>query len=118
MSFTLCTSGAIVMKAGANVSSVAKASGAILQQYSEDAEGFIYNNTRYDWVANYAGLSTAAKTVLSDITSSRAAISLMSYDPSGYTSRGEYEDVVNVLWDSVNAGLTSLKKLKIPEVNL
>lgn len=108
MSFTLCTSGAIVMKAGVYVNQTAAVSGAILQQFSDDAEGFINAMTRYDWVANYNAISTNFKPTLSDAASCFAASYLIAYDMSGYTSRGEAESIINVLYDR---GMKAIKVL-------
>lgn len=99
MAFTLCTSGAMVTQAGANVSSTAKTSGAILEQFSSQAEGYINGMTRYDWVGNYGNIGTNFKPILADASACLGAMYLASYDPSGYTSRGEYEDIVNVCYD-------------------
>lgn len=113
MSFILCTSGAIVVKAGKNVNSTASTSAAILEQCSNDAEGYINARTRYDWVANYASVGVNFKPVLADASSSLGAINLATYDPSGYTSRSEYEDIVNVLWDRAEGALKVLADEKL-----
>ena len=51
MSFTTCTSAAIVRKAGKNASSIATASGALLQDYADQAESVVCMKTHKDWVA-------------------------------------------------------------------
>lgn len=99
MSFTLCTSGAIVIKAGAGVASGASISPSILEQFSNEAEGFINSATRYDWVTNYASVGSNYKPILADVASCLAACYLIAYDMSGYTSRGEAESLINVLHD-------------------
>ena len=109
MSFTLCTSGAIVIAAGANVNSSAATSGAILQQFSDEAEGEICENARYDAVANYTGLTSAGKLFLGQLCSNIAGMNLIKYDMSGYTGRGEAEDMINVLYDTKIKGLKLLQ---------
>lgn len=102
MSFTLCTSGAIVIKAGANVSSTAAASSALLEQFSDEAEGRLCAETRYDWVANFTSLSASHPNfipVLADATSAYAGAMLITYNMSGYTNRGYAEDLINVNMD-------------------
>ena len=113
MSFTLCTSGAIVIKAGINVSDTASTSGAILEQFSNDAEGYINGITRYDWVANYNLIGTNFKTLLADASSCLAASYLIAYDMSGYTSRGEAESLINILYDRAFKAVEALKDEKL-----
>ena len=111
MSFTLCTSGAIVIKAGKNVSSSA-VSGAILEQFSDEAEGFINAVTRYDWVANYSKVGANYKPILADAVSALAGSYMVAYDMSGYTNRGEAEDVINILHDRASRAIAILKEDK------
>jgi len=109
MPFTLCTSWAIITKAGANASSIATASGAILAQFSEEAEAQTIVVGRYDWVTNYASVNANAKLILNDVTSSLAAMKVISYDMSGYTTRGEAQTMLDVLRDNASQGLALLK---------
>lgn len=97
MSFTLCTSGSIVIRAGANVNSNAAASAALLEQFSNEAEGFINGTTRFDWVANYSSVGVNFKPMLAVACSCLAAVDLISYDKSGYTSQGEADNMINTL---------------------
>jgi len=114
MSFIFCTSGAIVQKAGVNTNANLSASAAILQQLSDDAEALICMATRYDWVTNYNSASSYAKLILAKIASSEAAKHLIADDMSGYTGRGEAEDMINVLHDDVITGIQLLKNYKRP----
>lgn len=109
MSFTLCSSGAIVIKAGKNVDSTGSTSGVILEQFSDEAEAFINATTRYDWVANYSSIGTNFKQILADAASALAASYLVAYDMSGYTNRGEAEDVINILHDRATRAIAILK---------
>ena len=91
---TMCLSGAALFKAGANVSTAlteAQYDYAILQ-----AESSINVATRYNWTDGYAALNADVKYILEDVCSNLAAMYLVSYDMSGYTSRVEAEDMVNV----------------------
>jgi hypothetical protein len=115
MSFTLCTSEAIITKAGKNASSTAITSSAILQQFSNEAESFICMATRYDWVGNYSAIVSYAKYILGDAASCIAGNQIMNYDPSGYTGRGEYEDMININYDKAGRIIEYLKKYKFPE---
>ncbi len=112
MPFTLCTSGAMVIRAGANVSPTASTSGTILEQYSEEAEGYINFVTRYDWVANYASIGANFKPVLATACACLAAADLVAYDMGGYTGRGEAESMINVLYDRAQKAITKLDEDK------
>ena len=113
MSFTLCTSAAIVVKAGANVNSTAVASAAIVTQFADEAEGRLVAETRYDWVANFSKIKTNFKPILADACSAYAAAMLAGYDMSGYTNRGEAEDVVNINMDRFQKVVSLLKDDKV-----
>jgi len=113
MSFILCTSGAIVNKAGINVSSYASTSGAILEQFSNEAEGYICALTRFDWVGNYATISANFKPVLAEAAASIGGAALIAYDMSGYTTRGEAESMINVLYDRSMKAIEALKDSKV-----
>lgn len=116
MSYTYCTSGAIINKAGANINTTAAASSAIIQQFCDNAEGYVNVAIRYDFVANSAAISTNFKPMLAEVISSLAAIDLISYDMEA-VGRIEAQARINVLYDKVYNGLQFLKLIKKPEVN-
>ncbi len=99
MSFTLCSSGAIVIKAVKHVNQDFAASGAVLEQLSDEAEGRLCAETRYDWVSNFSKIKTNFKPVLADATSAYAGAMLVTMDMSGYTNRGYAEDIINMNMD-------------------
>lgn len=94
---TLCTNSNVQYEAGANASATSKAE-AYTNVYIKQAEGKICLDTRYDWVTNYASVSTIGKEILREATSCLAAISVINYDMSGFTSRQEALTMVNILW--------------------
>lgn len=94
---TLCTNGNVQYKAGANASATSKAE-AYTNVYIKQAEGKICLDTRYDWVTNYASVSTIGKEVLRQAVSALAAVDVINYDMSGFTSRQEALTMVNILW--------------------
>ena len=59
-----------------------------------------------------AGLDTDVSGLLSDVASSLVAIEGIAYDMSGYTSRIEAEDMINVLRDGAIRGLSILRDKK------
>jgi hypothetical protein len=116
MSFTLCSSGAIVRKAGLYVNSTAAASLALLTDYYDEAEGFIVAETRRDWVTYYSDVASGAKLLLADCCSDLAAIKLITYDMSGYTSLGEAGLMLDTIKTNANEALKTLKDFKSNEI--
>lgn len=108
MSWTLCTSGAAILKAGTHANSTIIASGASLAIWSTEAEGRIEAETRRTWVDNYSGLSTGIKGVLGDVCSSLIAMNIISYDTTGYLTR-EADTLLNVNDEKISRGLTILR---------
>ncbi len=95
---TFAASGAIVAKAGKNVSVAIPESA--FNDWIQEAEAEASLFSRFDWVASSAAITTVGTRVLNDAVSTLAAISAVKFDMSGYTSRIEAEDVINVLRDS------------------
>lgn len=94
---TLCINADVLKFAGASANSTATAE-AYTNVYIKEAEGFLCALTRYDWVTNYANISTIGKECLRDATASYAAIKAINYDMSGFTSRQEALQMINILW--------------------
>ncbi len=112
MSFTLCSSGAIIRKAGVNANSdVTQDETPFLDEFSDQAEGRIVAETRRNWLSEHAALPTDLKNMLDDVCSSIAAIKVVNYDMSGYLQR-EAETILDVNTDIVNKGLAALKDFK------
>lgn len=98
---TLCTNSNVQYEAGTNASTVSKAE-AYTNVYIKLAEGKICLDTRYDWITNYASVSTIGKEILREATSCYSAIAVINYDMSGFTSRQEALIMVNILWARYN----------------
>jgi len=92
---TLCTNGDVEKKSGSNATATADAE-AYTNVYIKQAEGFVCTQARYDFVTNYASVSAIGKEFLRDVTSSLAAIKVIEYDMSGYTSRTEAQTMLDV----------------------
>jgi hypothetical protein len=106
MTETLCTSGAVKLKAGANAPTLTAA------EYTDlinKAEAFACCVSRYDWVTNYGGLSDIAKNLLQDLASSHAAISVINNDMSGFTSRTESQVMLDVNYSKVVDAVNLIK---------
>ena len=99
------TTAEVGRKAGANASATSKAE-AYVNDYMTQVESFINVATRYNWTDAYSGLDVDVKGVLKMVASDLAAIYVIMYDMSGFTSRTEAEDMINVLRDSALRGLS------------
>lgn len=115
---TFCVSGAVLAKAGKNVSSEV-VSGSLLvgtdiyvDNYIKQAENLINTMSRVDWIAAFAGLSASTKLLLEQVCSDLAAMYAIQYDMGGYTTRTEAETMLDVLRDSSLRGLSLLRDQK------
>ena len=106
-----------MIKAGAGRS--AGISGGILigtdnavEMWITQAEGVINTACRYNFTDNYASLNNDVKKILEDAASNLAAIYAICYDMSGYTSRVEAEDMINVLRDAALRDISILRDKK------
>ena len=109
-----CTTAQVEQKAGAGASEV-----SITDPYTNDyvaqAESVINTVCRYNFSDVYATLNDDVKMILQQIASDLAAIYVISYDMSGYSSRIEAEDMINILRDSSLRGLSLLRDKKPQE---
>ena len=115
MPWTLCTSGSAIIKGGANVSSTITNYGTqrtAMDKFSDEAEGFIVQQTHIDWRADYSALPTDIQNALSNVASSLIAIQFITYDMSGYTRLGEAVTMLNVQDQVARDGIVFLKDFK------
>ena len=120
MSYTYCTSAAIIIKAGANVNSTATGSNIIIKQFCDNAEGYLNVATRYDWTAASAAITASYpnyKPMIADVISSLAAIDMINYDMESI-GRNEAQARINVLYDRATTGINYIKQLKRPELEI
>lgn len=108
MSFTLCTSQAIVRKAGANVNSTAAVSSALLAEICDQAESQVCEAVDYDLITNYASLAANLKPTIAKAVASIAAQDLIAYDPTGYLN-SENQLILDVLNNDYEKIIGSLK---------
>ena len=94
---TLAINADVAYWAGANVDATYTAE-AYTNKYIKAAEGLICLETRYDWVTNYASISTIGKEALRLATSTLAAIDSIQANMEDYTSREESLIMINILW--------------------
>lgn len=98
MAFTgiTATEAEINQKSGANVS--ASYTDTMKTQCLLQAENFVNVATRYNFSDNWGSLNVDVKYLVTEVTASIVAIEAIKYDMSGYTTRVEAEDMINVLW--------------------
>jgi len=111
MASIFATTAEVERKAGAKCSATSKAA-AYVDDYMTQVESFINVVTRYNWSDAYVGLNADVKGILKEVASNLAAIYVIQYDMSGFTSRVEAEDMINVLRDAALRGLALLRDKK------
>ena len=91
---TICTENEIALMAGENVDSTGDTE-ANHNDLVAQAESYLCNLMRYNVVDNYGTLNEDVKRMLSEYAARYAAVSLILYNMSGYTTRIEAEDIIN-----------------------
>ena len=104
----------ILLRVGTGASATVKAAG-FFDTIILDVEALINCATRFDWSAldTTATMNASIRGILVDTSAVLAAITGVTWDMSGYTSRIEAEDVINVLRDRA---LQNIQFLKNPNV--
>src|SRR3990167_5323131 len=91
------TTAEVQRKAGNGASATSKAE-AYVNDYMTQIESFINCVTRKNWSDAYAGLNVDVKGILKECASNLAAIYVIQFDMSGFTSRVEAETMINTLY--------------------
>ena len=105
------TTAEVQRKTGAGASTTANVE-AYINDYMSQVESFINVVCRYNFSDNYSSLNADVKGILKEVASNLAAIYVIQYDFSGYTSRIEAEDMINVLRDAALRGISVLRDKK------
>ncbi len=113
MAYIMTTEAEIQQKSGANVDVAFDTT--MMTASNLRAESLVCCIARYDLSTNYGSLVAYAKLLLNDICSSFVAIEAITYNMSGYTSRIEGEDMINVLRDGMLRNLAILRDMKVRE---
>ena len=108
------TTAEVERKAGTNASATSKAE-AYVNDYMTQAESLINSIVRFNFSDTYSTLNVDTKGILKEVASNLAAIYVISYDMSGFTSRIEAEDMINILRDAALRGLSILRDKKVKE---
>lgn len=97
---------------GTNVSATVAAAGWF-DKIIVRAEGILAGATRVDWVTiGTAAINDTVEGLLGEATGCLAAIEGITFDMSGYTTRTEAEDLINVLRDRYLLCLGILRDVK------
>lgn len=112
MSWTFCTSGQAIVKAGANANSTITASNQALADWSDEIEALICSAIRYDAVTNYGNLTTNGKKLFQMISSSHIAQQIVDYD-LGVNGSRKSETILDVQENQVKRGLQLLEDADI-----
>jgi hypothetical protein len=103
------TTAEIGYKAGYGKSATSSAE-AYTNSFISQAESYINARTLYNWSDVYATLNADVKGILKEAGSSLAAIYVINYDMSGFTSRQEALIMINILWARVDECCRILEK--------
>ena len=101
----------IAAKAGANANATSKAV-AWTDLIVLDIEAFVNVTCRTNFSDSYGTLNVDKKSMLKEITTNICAVYVIAYDMSGYTSRIEAEDMINILMSRAYAALELIKDQK------
>ena len=104
----------ILLRAGNNAHADVKAAGWF-DTIIIDVEAFINCMTRFDWstLDATATMHASVRGILVDTAACLAAIEGIAWDMSGYTSRIEAEDMINVLRDIALRNMSILRDKKV-----
>ena len=105
------TTAEVQRKAGANANTTANVE-AYINDFMTQAESKINVLSQYNWSDAYSGLNADVKAILKEAASNLAAMYVIQYDMSGFTSRFEAETMLDVLKDGFNQALALLKDIK------
>ena len=78
-------------------------------------EAFLCNLTKHPCVTNWATLNAVYKLMLSEYVARSIAVAAIQYDMSGYTSRVEAEDMINIHLFQINKIQIVLEKADVQD---
>jgi hypothetical protein len=109
-----CTTAEVERKAGKNANATSKAE-AYVNDYVMQAESLINSVCKFNFSDVYSTLNVDVKGILKEVASNLAAIYVIQYDLSSFTTRVEGEDQINVLRDAALRGLSILRQQPIKD---
>jgi|TARA_Y100000296_G_C5155480_1_gene248801 hypothetical protein len=106
-----CTTEEVKRKAGANASTTSAVE-LFINDFVTQAESTINTLSLFNWSDAYSGLNADVKGILKEAASNLAAIYVIQYDMSGFTSRQEAETMLDVLRDGFVRSVSLLRDIK------
>ena len=101
------TTAEVSRKAGANASATSNVE-AYINDFMTQAESFINSATTFNWTDVYSALNVDVKGILKMAASAFAAIMVIRFDMSGFTSRQESATMINSLTNEFNEAMKEL----------
>ena len=101
-------------KVGSGASATSN-SEAYINNFMFQAESYVNSQCRFNFSDVYSTLNDDTKGVLCQAATDLAGIYAVAYDMSGYSSRIEAEDVINVLRDRALSSISLLKDKKVTD---
>lgn len=117
MSWTFCTSGAAIAKAGALANATIVADVTNLALWSDQAEGRICMKCKTDFITNWNSLDTPIQNALAEAEACLVAINIINYDLEGYSGIEESSTMVDVLKDTYEDIIINLRDDKYQKIN-
>jgi hypothetical protein len=102
------TTAEIGYKAGAKKSATSSAE-AYTNSFIAQAESYINTACKFNFSDSYGALNADVKAILKEAASNIAAMYVISYDMSGFTSRAEAETMLDLLRDRADFCIELLK---------
>jgi len=112
MSFTFSTSGAAIKTAGANVNASIVLDVAQLEEWSDEAEGDICAQARYNCVSNFSSLTSYGRAILGKIHNAQVAQKIINYEPEAIGLTGAALRW-NILQNDISQGMNKIDDGKI-----
>ena len=109
---TLCTSGSVKNKAGANVSTTTTNDPTIMTRFINQAEGQFIADTGVNWINIYSTMDADFKQAIERAVSAFAAIDVINYDQEA-VGTNQAINRINVLLDQYERGVRAMKEAKI-----
>ncbi len=98
-------------KAGANASATSNVE-VYINDFMTQAESVINVMSQKNWSDAYTGLNVDVKGILKSAASAKAAMSVINFDMSGFTSRAEAQTMLDVLKDEFLEAVSILRDIK------
>jgi hypothetical protein len=112
MTWTFCTSGSAINKAGINANATIVTSGSALATFCDEVESVICDICRVDLIVNYASLTTNGKQILGNMASSMIGQKIINYDTDAI-GRGTATLRLNFLENDIGRAIGLLKDDKV-----